>query len=59
MGRPKKPTRMSIKIDPDLLKFFKEYCNARQDTMSGHIKRHIDELKRQEDIRQKELQIVE
>ena len=52
MGRPKKPTRMSIKIDPDLLKFFKTYCKERQDTMSGYIKRHIDQLRRESESEQ-------
>lgn len=49
MSSPKNTTRMSIKIDPDLLQFFKEYCQDRQDTMSGYIKRHIDQLRREEE----------
>jgi len=49
MARPKKENRLTIKIDSDLLNFFRRYCKDRQDTMSGHIKRHIDSLRRQEE----------
>jgi hypothetical protein len=47
MGRPKKEARLTIKIDPDLLKFFKQWCKENQDTMSGYVKRHILAVKRE------------
>lgn len=53
MGRPEKHVRMSIKIDPDLLQFFKKWCHENQDNMSAYIKRHILHIKKQYEAEQR------
>ena len=50
---------LTVQLDTELYEFFAKYAKDERDTMAGILRKHILELKRAEELRKKDLLIVE